>query len=309
MDTATETPVPPPPAPELPPAPEPPPAPQLLRSRSRRMIAGVAGGIANRYDVDVSLVRVAFVVLAFLWGLGVILYAALWAFVPREPAADGEDDTGAGAAEPTSPWLAFALLASMIAFGLLLLSSWWGGPRWGGAFGLLVLALLLGLLVVAIAGPGRGVSVRRLLAIVLACGLSLFVLLVGTFLVLVAWTGVPIAGGVGERVYAPVSMSQLHSAYRLAAGDLTVDLRRVHFSDHAAPRHLTASVAVGVVTIDVPRGVVVDVTAHSGIGNVVTSPAGLGQFQPPTAHRAPAQLVLNVDAGIGQVQLNRVAAG
>ena len=34
---------------------------RLRRSRSHRMLAGVAGGLAERYDVDVALVRVAFV--------------------------------------------------------------------------------------------------------------------------------------------------------------------------------------------------------------------------------------------------------
>lgn len=54
----------------------------LHRSVERRMIAGVAGGLAELLDVDVTLVRGAFVALALLGGLAVPLYVAAWVLVP-----------------------------------------------------------------------------------------------------------------------------------------------------------------------------------------------------------------------------------
>ncbi len=50
------------------------------------MLAGVAAGLADYFDVDPTLVRVAFVALAVLGGLAVPLYLAAWLLVPEEDA-------------------------------------------------------------------------------------------------------------------------------------------------------------------------------------------------------------------------------
>ena len=57
---------------------------RLRRSADDRKIAGVAGGIARHLDVDPLVVRIAFVVLVFFGGGGLLLYAACWVFVPDE---------------------------------------------------------------------------------------------------------------------------------------------------------------------------------------------------------------------------------
>ena len=46
------------------------------------MVAGVAGGLADRLGVDPVLVRIGFVVMTFAGGTGVIVYGALWALTP-----------------------------------------------------------------------------------------------------------------------------------------------------------------------------------------------------------------------------------
>jgi phage shock protein PspC (stress-responsive transcriptional regulator) len=56
------------------------------------MLAGVAGGLAEFFDVDPTLVRVGFVALALLGGLAVPLYLAAWLLIP-------EDDTDVSLAE------------------------------------------------------------------------------------------------------------------------------------------------------------------------------------------------------------------
>jgi phage shock protein PspC (stress-responsive transcriptional regulator) len=48
------------------------------------MLAGVASGLADFFDVDPTLVRIAFVALAFLGGLAVPLYLAGWLLIPDE---------------------------------------------------------------------------------------------------------------------------------------------------------------------------------------------------------------------------------
>lgn len=50
----------------------------LHRRSSDRVLAGVAGGVADRLGVPAGYVRAAFVVVASLWGLGIVLYVALW---------------------------------------------------------------------------------------------------------------------------------------------------------------------------------------------------------------------------------------
>src|SRR6478609_11495489 len=55
------------------------------RPRDDRQIAGVAAGIARRYDIDPVLVRVGFVVAAF-FGIGAALYIAGWLVLPDTPA-------------------------------------------------------------------------------------------------------------------------------------------------------------------------------------------------------------------------------
>lgn len=57
---------------------------RLRRSRTDRKVSGVAGGIARHLDIDPLLVRVAFVILTFFGGGGLILYGVAWVLVPEE---------------------------------------------------------------------------------------------------------------------------------------------------------------------------------------------------------------------------------
>lgn len=61
---------------------------RLTRSRSDRMIAGVAGGVARYLNTDPTLVRLVFVLLA-LSGPGILFYPLLWLVMPQEPAGPG----------------------------------------------------------------------------------------------------------------------------------------------------------------------------------------------------------------------------
>jgi phage shock protein C len=58
--------------------------PRLHRGVRGRMVAGVASGLADYFDVDPTIVRVGFVALAFLGGLAVPLYVAGWLLIPDE---------------------------------------------------------------------------------------------------------------------------------------------------------------------------------------------------------------------------------
>ena len=66
------------------------------------MIAGVAGGMAEYFDIDPVAVRVGFVAATFLLGGfgGPLIYLLLWAIVPEE----GKEKSIASDALSAKPW-------------------------------------------------------------------------------------------------------------------------------------------------------------------------------------------------------------
>jgi phage shock protein C len=56
------------------------------RTRGNRILGGVSGAFAERFDVDINTIRIAFAALAVLGGGGALLYAAAWLLVPDEAA-------------------------------------------------------------------------------------------------------------------------------------------------------------------------------------------------------------------------------
>lgn len=56
----------------------------LYRSETNKVIAGVAGGLGEYFDIDPVIVRVIFVVLTFFGGGGILLYLILWLVIPKE---------------------------------------------------------------------------------------------------------------------------------------------------------------------------------------------------------------------------------
>ena len=115
------------------------------RSAGDTKLAGVCGGVAERWGLDPVLVRVGFVLLALTGGVGVVLYLAGWLLLPV--AGTGRravDDLFGGAAArwPRELWitlvvvaciLSFAVFGSVSPFGvvpaLALLAVWWFGYR------------------------------------------------------------------------------------------------------------------------------------------------------------------------------------
>lgn len=127
MDSATQ---------ELPPQPPtPPPAvarPRLERRHDGRMLAGVARGLADYVGIDVILVRVVFVLLAFA-GVGIALYLAGWVLMPAEGESTSVGDRLLARMHGAPPWLVVVLF---VAAGLLLLGRVMAG---GTVFWALVL--------------------------------------------------------------------------------------------------------------------------------------------------------------------------
>ena len=53
-----------------------------MRSGRDKKIAGVCAGVANYFDIDPTIVRVIWGVLAFCYGAGIVAYIILWIIAP-----------------------------------------------------------------------------------------------------------------------------------------------------------------------------------------------------------------------------------
>lgn len=60
----------------------------LYRSRENRILAGVAGGLSEYFEVDATIIRLIFVVATLWGGAGLIIYIILWIVMPEK--ASGE---------------------------------------------------------------------------------------------------------------------------------------------------------------------------------------------------------------------------
>jgi phage shock protein C len=58
---------------------------KLMRSSTDKKIAGVAAGLADYFDVDVTIIRVVWLLLIFCAGTGVLAYFILWIVLPIAP--------------------------------------------------------------------------------------------------------------------------------------------------------------------------------------------------------------------------------
>lgn len=59
---------------------------RLYRSNRDSMLGGVAGGLAEYFSMDPTIIRLLFVLLAFgTFGSATLFYLALWVIIPRNP--------------------------------------------------------------------------------------------------------------------------------------------------------------------------------------------------------------------------------
>jgi phage shock protein PspC (stress-responsive transcriptional regulator) len=58
---------------------------RLYRSRTKRIIAGVCGGIAEYFNIDPTIVRLLWLLLTLSGGTGLVVYILAWVIIPEEP--------------------------------------------------------------------------------------------------------------------------------------------------------------------------------------------------------------------------------
>lgn len=204
--------------PALPPAPA---APRrLYRSRRDDWLGGVAGGLADYFDTDPTLIRIAFVVAAFISaGVAVVAYVVAWIVIPEAHegftggTADGAPRRRSGA---TGALIWGGLL--IVAGTLVLLSQLdldIDFPPW--EVGLSVALILVGVLMLIEARRGFNGGLLTL-AVILT-------LLLGLSSVTNFSFGADSAFGDSSHVVRRVD--DLEDEYSHAFGQLTVDLRQL----------------------------------------------------------------------------------
>jgi signal transduction histidine kinase len=100
-------------------------APPLRRDRDGAVVGGVCAGLGRRLGLDPIVLRVVFIAASAAGGIGILLYALLWAALPAEGTA-----RTAGLRVPRVPggrdsW-SVAVGIGMLVFALLLLFRQWG---------------------------------------------------------------------------------------------------------------------------------------------------------------------------------------
>jgi signal transduction histidine kinase len=122
---------------------------RLYRDPERRVVAGVAAGLAAHLNLSVIAVRIAFVALLPVDGMGALLYAAFWAVLPVAPGPLGAPP----ARRDRKQVLPFLALAIGIV-GVSQLSGFGGGAS--GTIGWLVAMIAVGAGVIwHLADPSR----------------------------------------------------------------------------------------------------------------------------------------------------------
>jgi phage shock protein PspC (stress-responsive transcriptional regulator) len=114
---------------------------RIRRTTSDRRVAGVAGGLARHLDIDPLIVRVAFVVLTFFGGAGLLLYIACWLLLPE----DGSD-WGRVPLDRRSRGVALVLVGALVIV-ILAGHTWWGS---GYPWGILIVAGIIALVATAL---------------------------------------------------------------------------------------------------------------------------------------------------------------
>ncbi len=336
------------------PAPQDPPPPQdgardrrWMRSSTDRMVAGVAGGLGRRLEIDPLAIRITFVILSFAGGLGILAYLAGLAFMTSD--------------DPEAPALKWGL-ARTVGAGLLvvaglaiLLPDWVWGPgvplllvsgtivylllrvlREEGTTGagriavkiaisIALLALAAGGFVAAAAGTalGGGIAVAGL---VIACGIGMvagafrggarWLAVPGLVLALplgaVAATDLDVRGTWGDRLFVPATVAEVADGYEMGAGQMRVDLRDIDLPPGRTT--LPVQIGMGEIQVLVPDDTCVTVEADISMGGYEPPDGGdEGGVDLEIDDRFPVaagrpELHVVADIGLGALRIGDTAA-
>jgi phage shock protein C len=58
---------------------------KLYRSRDKKVVAGIAGGLGDYLDIDPVIIRIILVLITIFHGIGILIYIIMWIAVPELP--------------------------------------------------------------------------------------------------------------------------------------------------------------------------------------------------------------------------------
>jgi signal transduction histidine kinase/phage shock protein PspC (stress-responsive transcriptional regulator) len=131
----------------------------LRRKQEDRLVAGVAAGLSARTGIEVTVVRIVFVVAALLGGFGVAAYVVAWLLLP----AEGADGSIAGQALNDKRGLALAAGVGSLLVILLVIAAALG-DRWLNSIGLALVVSAIGITLIWRNSPPEEHAVLRRLA-------------------------------------------------------------------------------------------------------------------------------------------------
>lgn len=124
---------------------------KLYRSRTDRVLGGVCGGLGEHLHIDPVIIRLLFVLLAFISGVGILLYLIAWVVIPVNPHEDASSTQRSVASSriqrvhphETTTGVVLLVLGLVFLFsGMRSWMAWMFFPHLGG-FILLLLGLYL----------------------------------------------------------------------------------------------------------------------------------------------------------------------
>lgn len=104
---------------------------RLYKSRRNRMIDGICGGIAEYFDIDVTIVRILWVLMILLGGSGFFLYIAAMIIMPTNPNEAVSQSSGSPFAAPADKRRFWGITLVLLgAFVLLINLGWLADMHW-----------------------------------------------------------------------------------------------------------------------------------------------------------------------------------
>lgn len=314
---------------------------RLVRDPYTRL-GGVASGIAHHYGIDVSIVRILFILLTFASGVGLLAYLIGWLVIPRAeywppPGPPRSIQSLSG----RDLGLGLALVGLMVALGF--------GAGTTGA--VLVPVILIGGGIWLLAQPrsevddpattspgehGGGMSTppppppppagfaspqpgapvpprsrRRVAALVGAAAvvvLAIPLLIIGALITGVATGNITIDDTDTVR-YVPTSAADVPRRVSETAAHVIIDLTQLEaadFDDRIGPVALDARVDFGEITVLVPDELTVSVDANVDLGEVrVFGQTDDGFDNTVSVAAADPDIDLELDLDVGQITVER----
>ncbi|MEY2420409.1 MAG: hypothetical protein QOI95_476 [Acidimicrobiaceae bacterium] len=124
---------------------------------------------------------------------------------------------------------------------------------------------------------------------------------------------VPITGGVGDQRATPFALADLHDEYHLGIGELRLDLSHLHL-DRGSVHTVKATVGIGHLLLTLPRDTTAELHGHAGLGEVRflgEHDGGIRIDRDTTLSaggESPPRIVLDIEVGVGQVEVVDAAA-